>query len=113
MWLLWRSGEHPRTEDMNIDIMIYKYELKATSQPQTKMLPVTGRVRSVGWQRGTICAWVEFYPGEAPPMCMEMHTFWIVPTGVKVAIDSDAMFVGIVTNEDASLVFHVYKRRNA
>lgn len=81
---------------------IWKYPLEFAPE-QTLVLPDGAIVRHAGFQRDTLCLWVEVPDIRALPA---EATVWIHATGDEVPDPGAARYVGTV--QENVLVWHVY-----
>lgn len=89
---------------------IYKYPLELVYE-QTFAMPKGANILSVQWIRGQICIYALVDTDEN--MC-EKHQFLIIGTGAQISLNPIPVahyFLGTVHNEDQSLVFHVFEKK--
>lgn len=89
---------------------IYKYPLEFLDE-QTYAMPKGANILSVKWVRGQICIYALIDTDEN--MC-EVRKFLIIGTGHIIKPNTTPAthyFIGTVHNEDQSLVFHVFEKK--
>lgn len=89
---------------------IYKYPLEWADE-QAIAMPKGAKILSVQWIRGQVCIYALVDTDEKT---CEAHQFLIIGTGHLIRPNTEPAahyFLGTVHNEDQSLVFHIFEKK--
>lgn len=89
---------------------IYKYPLEPVSE-QTYTMPKGAKILSVQWIRGQVCIYALV---DTEEKMSEAHQFLIIGTGHLIRPNTEPAahyFLGTIHNEDQSLVFHIFEKK--
>lgn len=89
---------------------IYKYPLEWADK-QAIAMPKGAKILSVQWIRGQVCIYALVDTDEKT---CEAHQFLIIGTGHLIRPNTEPAvhyFLGTVHNEDQSLVFHIFEKK--
>lgn len=90
---------------------IYKFPLQFCDE-QTIAMPKNAQILSALWVRGEICVYAVV---DAEEKMNETHQFVIVGTGHSLRPNTppkEHYYLGTVHNDDQSLVFHVFEKKD-